>query len=876
MSRGGVFINYRGDDSPGYATLVYAELRRRFGQDLVFLDNESIPVGHDFAEVLLAQVRESAVLLALIGSTWLTSAGPNGRRLDDAGDWTRRELAEAFRVGVLVVPLLVDDAVLPSEGELPTDVAALSRCQYRRLRRREAGTDLARLAADLAAIQPRLASAKGAPPPRKLVSGRPPALADAFQERRALLERIRRPGVHVLVGDGGTGKTQAAAAAFGADTAEVAIWVTATSRPEIVSAYALGHVAIHATAPPADTGEAELLAGRTLDWLAHTSSPWLVVLDDVADPADLRGLWPTGSAGRVLITTRRRDAAMLGKGTVVEVDAFTAGEAATYLATKLSGFSGLPARVLDEAAELAADLGKLPLALSHAAAVIVNDGISCADYRMLLSDRNRRLIEVLPGDPAETGDQYHRAAASTWSLARERADRLSPSGLAGRMLDVIGFLDPNGIPEAVLTIESIRRHLSRAGEPPISVAHARRAVRNLWRLSLLVHDPDDDLRSVRIHALAHRAAREQVPPEGAEEVVRAAADALTELWSRAGAGTPLGQVLRANAGALVRHHSPALWKPARHPLLLQLGRGLIDSGMVTGAAAYFAELTAEAERQLGSEDPFTLTARHLLAQARADGRRANAAETEFAMVLAARSRILGPRHPDTLSSAYEVAWWHGMGGDPAGAVALFENLCEARSEVLGDDHPDTLQARNSVARWKGRAGDLAGAIEAFEALLPDELRVLGPDHTDTLATRNNFAHVRGMAGDPASAAAAIEEVLGARTEVLGPDHPVTLATREHFATWLGEAGNPRQAIALFTAVLADELRVLGPDHPRTQRARTRLAHWKGVLDDAEGAASAAPAGRGARRSDEIDGQADVQPDLDRPQAGCEISGSNDA
>lgn len=833
MSRGGVFINYRGDDSPGYAALVYAELRRRFGRDFVFLDNESIPVGHDFAEILLTRVRESSVLLALIGSTWLTSTGPNGRRLHDAGDWTRRELAEAFRAGVLVVPLLVDDAVLPSERELPPDIAALGRCQYRRLRHREASTDLARLAVDLAAAQPLLGARGEGTTARRHVSGRPPALADAFQERRALQERIRGTGVHVLVGDGGIGKTQAAAAAFAADTAEVAIWVTATSRPEIVSAYALGHAAIHATKQPAGTSEAELLAGRMLDWLAHTSSPWLVVLDDVADPADLHGLWPAGSAGRVLVTTRRRDASMLGKGTVVEVDAFTAGEAAAYLGAKLSGFSGLPARVLDEAAELAADLGYLPLALSHAAAVVINDGISCADYRIILSDRTRKLAEVLPGDPAETRDQYHRATAGTWSLARERADRLAPPWLAGRMLDVIGFLDPNGIPEAVLTSESVRRHLSRSG-PPVSVAHARRAVRNLWRLSLIVHDPDDDLRSVRIHALAHRAAREHVPPESAGEVVRAAADALTELWPKAVAGTPLGQVLRANAGALVQHHSSALWTPARHSLLLQLGNGLIDSGMVTGAATYFAKLVAEAGNVLGWEDPFTLTARHLLARARADGRRANTAEAEFSVVLAARSRVLGPLHPDTLSSAYEVAWWHGMGGDPAGAVALFENLSKARSKVLGRDHPDTLRARNSVARWKGRAGDLPGAIEAFEALLPDDLRVLGPNHPDTLATRNNLAHVRGMAGQPAAAAAAIAEVLATRTEVLGPDHPVTLATREHLAIWQGEAGNLRKAIALFMAVLTDELRILGPDHPRTQRARTRLAHWQRMLEGAGG------------------------------------------
>lgn len=832
-----MFINYRSDDSPGYAPLLYAELCRRFGRDLVFFASESIPVGRDFAEQLLARVRASTMLLALIGRSWLTSAGPNGRRIDDPADWTRRELVEAFNAGVLVIPVLTDDAVMPAEKDLPPEIAALSRCQYRRLRHREAGTDIARLAADLVAVEPRFGMAETFPPHGKVVVGKPPALADAFQERPALRDRlVREPGTQLLVGDGGTGKTQLAAASFTATVGavEVAIWVTATSRSEVVSAYARGHAAIHATATPTDTGEAELLANRTLAWLSGTSVPWMVVLDDVGDPADLTGLWPAGPAGRVLATTRRRDAAMVGKGAVVEVDAFTTAEAVAYLGVKLSGVSGLPARVLDEAADLAADLGYLPLALSHAAAAVVNDGISCADYRMLLSDRNRRLAEVLPDDPTEAGDQYTRTVASTWSLARERADCLAPAGLAGEMLNLVGFLDSNGIPEAVLTSEPVRRFLSTNRATTISVAQARRVVRNLWRLSLVTHDPDDDARSVRIHALAHRAGREQVPPSAVDVVVRVAADALTELWPSVGAGTPLGQVLRANAIMLVHHRSAALWGPERHPLLFQLGSGLIASGMTTSAVMYFDELTKEAVRRLGPFDPFTLTAQHLLASARADSGPAASAEAEFAAVLDARMRVLGAQHPDTLASAYEAAWWHGMAGDPAGAVILFDSVCAARGRVLGPEHPDTLRARNSIARWKGQAGDLAGAVSAFEDLLVDELRVLGPEHPDTLATRNNLAYVRGMAGDPVGAAAVVREVLDARVHVLGPDHPRTLATREHLAIWHGEAGDPQAASALLKAVLADELRVLGPDHPRTQRARTRLAHWERIAGRADG------------------------------------------
>ncbi len=51
----------------------------------------------------------------------------------------------------------------------------------------------------------------------------------------------------------------------------------------------------------------------------------------------------------------------------------------------------------------------------------------------------------------------------------------------------------------------------------IAADAARQAVRNLRRLSLISHDPNDVVRSVRIHALAQRAAIEELDPAAAAE-----------------------------------------------------------------------------------------------------------------------------------------------------------------------------------------------------------------------------------------------------------------------------------------------------------------------------------------------------------------------
>jgi hypothetical protein len=154
-----VFINYRGQDSYSYGALLHAELSRRFGPESVFLDAESIPAGADYAEQLLGRVRGARVVLAVIGPRWLDAANGGGRLIDDPADWVRRELVAAFEAGVRVIPVLTDEVPMPREGWLPEELAALGRCQYRRLRHRDAAADLARLAADLAEADAELAVA---------------------------------------------------------------------------------------------------------------------------------------------------------------------------------------------------------------------------------------------------------------------------------------------------------------------------------------------------------------------------------------------------------------------------------------------------------------------------------------------------------------------------------------------------------------------------------------------------------------------------------------------------------------------------------------------------------------------------------------------
>ncbi len=201
----GVFINYRGDDSHSYGALLYASLSKEFGADLVFLDAESISAGSDYVEQLVTRVRHAQVVLAVIGAQWLTVTGASGlRRIDDPADWIHRELSEAFAAGVRVIPVLTDSAEMPTETQLPSDLAALARCQFRRLRHRDATADLARLVDDLTRASAVLATARrvGPYPLREIVCPYPGMVSFGREEapyfcgREKLLASVlaRRPG----------------------------------------------------------------------------------------------------------------------------------------------------------------------------------------------------------------------------------------------------------------------------------------------------------------------------------------------------------------------------------------------------------------------------------------------------------------------------------------------------------------------------------------------------------------------------------------------------------------------------------------------------------------------------------------------------------
>jgi formylglycine-generating enzyme required for sulfatase activity len=122
-----VFISYRREDAAGYAQAVFGQLERHLRREQIFMDVDTIEPGVDFVTRLEQAVGECEVLIALIGKRWKGERDNAPPRIYDAHDFVRLELEAALSRGIRVIPVLVDDASMPSTEELPQSLQPLVR-----------------------------------------------------------------------------------------------------------------------------------------------------------------------------------------------------------------------------------------------------------------------------------------------------------------------------------------------------------------------------------------------------------------------------------------------------------------------------------------------------------------------------------------------------------------------------------------------------------------------------------------------------------------------------------------------------------------------------------------------------------------------------
>ena len=419
-----LFISYRASDTGPTASRLFKELVEAYGAECVFLDHERLEGGVVWPERLKAEAHRASVMLVLIGDGWLKAQDPEtgDRRLNQEGDWVRKEIETALGAGSLVVPLLVEGAKPLSRQAFATvpSLAPLADRQTLPLRRKDWASDLERLHAFLAAngfVRRSLDGSSFDATARPFTI--PAAVADftgretEIAELTAALTRSNgRAAICAVNGMGGIGKSQLAfelarRLAEHFPDAQVYLDLRGTAPDPLSPEAALADLirAVHPDAKlPADRAELKALYRQT--WRERHA---LLLLDNARDEAQVRDLAPPAPVA-MLVTSRWQIVPEGGR--MLRLDVLPEPQAIGLVREVLG-----TARTLteEEAHQLAQACGRLPLALRAAASFLLRrSSWTVAEY---LAELRSRGIAALDKVATVLGLSLDRLAAEDGELA---------------------------------------------------------------------------------------------------------------------------------------------------------------------------------------------------------------------------------------------------------------------------------------------------------------------------------------------------------------------------------------------------------------------------------------------------------------------------
>jgi hypothetical protein len=349
-----------------------------------------------------------------------------------------------------------------------------------------------------------------------------------------------------LSGNGGTGKSLLARWVYreafeGLDSQpRLIVMVEPANSESVIEAYAdaARRLGLADPAPDQDPNSRPgRLAGELVTALRQARWPWLVILDNVDSSPGLSldavtnlrrlGLLPPETPlGRSLITTRDRGPELERLACLVKAEEFSEEECLDYL-ERHPGVEG----DRDSFLALAEAVGRLPLALSIAAATIEVSSVSIEEWIERFNQaEGLDSVTVSLDDP----DGYPVKLAQVWAVALASAAANEPApGMTTRAALVSAVLAPTGHPGRLWQSEAIQTYLWD-GQTPQEELGRPGALQALFRRNLVDITPGQGSgkwpdQIITMHRLAAKAIQGMAELEECEKAVRACADAFEEM-----------------------------------------------------------------------------------------------------------------------------------------------------------------------------------------------------------------------------------------------------------------------------------------------------------------------------------------------------------
>ncbi|KAH9207879.1 hypothetical protein DL95DRAFT_481880 [Leptodontidium sp. 2 PMI_412] len=493
------------------------------------------------------------------------------------------------------------------------------------------------------------------------------------------------------------------------------IWIPATNIESLHQAYLDVARQLNIPGSDEDKADAKKLVQEYLS--KESAGRWLLVFDNADDvnmwitqsrpgSGRLIDFLPRSKQGCIIFTTRdRKTAVKLAYQNVVEVPDMDENVAIQLLQKCLVNPDLVHNR--PDTIALLKELTYLPLAIVQAVAYINENGITFADYLLLLADQEEEVINLLSEEFEDDG-RYHNIknpVAKTWLVSFEHIRHRDP--LAADYLSFMCCIDSKDIPQSLLPLGQSRKK-------------DMEAIGTLSAYSFITKRPADA--ALDLHRLVHLSTRnwlrkEKLLTHSTERVITRLEEVFPDEDHK---NRSVWRIYLPHARYVLESNLIDKCWENRINLARKVGMCLYNDGRFNEAEALNVQVMETSLRVLGAEHPSTLTSMGNLASTYRNQGRWKEAEDLEVQVIEMSSRVLGAEHPNTLTSMANLAATFWNQGRWKEAEDLEVQVMEASKRVLGAEHPDTL-------------------TNLFVQVTEIRKRVLGAEHPSTLTSMGNLA-----------------------------------------------------------------------------------------------------------------------------------------
>jgi tetratricopeptide (TPR) repeat protein len=545
-------------------------------------------------------------------------------------------------------------------------------------------------------------------------------------------------------------------------------------------------LAKHLRIPGAESPKADILS-LVRNWLSQEKEcgPWVMILHDADDfdtlfepsesqgqssfPGKLANHIPECQHSSILITTRNKQVAtriVKRLGPLIQIPPMGRSESIDLLSKILKG-----GEYEDKDIEKLADaLEHIPLALSQAAAFILENSISIGRYLRLLRD-NRHAFELL--SDGTNSAEAQSAVTTTWIVSFKQIGQQNPR--AANILSLIAFLDRQGVPE-----DLIRTHDKTLSDVDFEKAcGVLKAFSLIDEKQLTIHG--ENHRTFNMQQLVQRVTRQWLESHGKssqqwEENALIAVSKVfppeeCEDWKKFEIYLPHVQVV------LERKIESALGTDAKTDLLLHASSYFRVKGYHARAAEMGREAVEIRKQSLGLKHSKTLASHINLSRILLEQKKVKEARELLAEAVAAAESTVEKSNRDMLRARAHLAALLGIQEKYRDAKRLQKSVIEMSKNALGEEHLDTLLFMRDLAVTYGHQKLYDKAETLFRRVLEIRKGKLGPDHPETLISMLDLAEILELQ-DPEKNASEAEDlasqVVEGRKRILGDEHPATL------------------------------------------------------------------------------------------------------